>query len=208
MNDDLKTYLESHEVTKLQLGCGSYPLDGWFNTDGSISKCFNGVNYLDVSRPFDIPDESFNYIYSEHLFEHLTYRQGKNMLNECYRILKPGGIIRLSTPNIEFLIDLYLHPEKEINKAYIEFDSKRTGHPIDPIYAINHFHTDWGHKIIYDPQSLTNVLNECGFKNIVRCKVGESSHESLNDIESHSKHFGSSKWDFNALQSMVFEAQK
>ena len=208
--NELNYYLQNNKITKLQIGCGRHILNGWFNTDISVKKNSVNIAFMDAAQPFPIQDQTFDYIFSEHFFEHLTYDQEKTMLNECYRILKPNGIMRIATPNIEFLIDLYLNPEKEINKSYIEFDSKRSGYPINSIYVINRFHTTWGHKIIHSPESLTILLKDAGFKNIKRCEVGISTHIELNNIECHQKSFErqGANMDYNKLQTMVFEAQK
>ena len=82
-------YLRSHPIAKLQLGSGTNLLNDWLNTDCSLffpSNCF-----LDVTRPFPFKDGTFEYVFSEHLIEHLTYPQGVSMLKESYRVLKPGG---------------------------------------------------------------------------------------------------------------------
>jgi predicted SAM-dependent methyltransferase len=206
----LTSYLNEHNVAKLQIGCGAYPLDGWFNTDVSERICNNEIAYMDAGKPFPIPNNSFDYIFSEHLFEHLTYPQAVNMLKECHRVLKKGGVMRLATPNIHFLIDLYLHREKEINNSYIEFDAKRSNLPANPIYAISRFFTSWGHKIIYDPFTLENLLLEFGFDDVHLCEVGKSEHEHLNGIEMHSNSFKKyhADKDYNLLQTMVFEGTK
>ena len=208
--EELANYLNEHDVAKLQIGCGKYPLNGWFNTDISKNICKNGIVYMDAGKPFPMKDDSFNYIFSEHLFEHLTYEQARNMLKECYRILKKDGTMRLATPNLHFLIDLYLNPQKEINKAYIEFDSKRSNLPANPVYAINRFHTSWGHQIIYDPYTLESLLLEFNFKNVHMCEVGKSEHSHLNNIERHYNSFKKhcADKDYNLLQTMVFEATK
>ena len=208
--EEVTYYLQNNKIAKLQIGCGLNVINGWFNTDISNKKNNVDVHFMDASCPFPIPSQSFDYVFSEHFFEHLTYEQGNNMLNECYRILKPNGIMRIATPNIEFLIDLYLNPDKKINKSYIEFDSRRSGLPTHPIYTINRFHTTWGHKIIHSPESLTTLMENAGFKNICRCEVGISTHKELNNIERHLKSFVKQKgnMDYNRLQTMVFEAQK
>lgn len=208
--EELTNYLNRHDVAKLQIGCGAYPLKEWFNTDNSRSICKDEIVYMDAGKPFPIPDNCFDYVYSEHLFEHLTFKQAKNMLKESYRILKEGGVMRIATPNLQFLVDLYLHPEKDINKSYIEFDAKRSNLPANPVYMINRFHTSWGHQIIYDPNTLKELLEENGFKNVHQCEVGESEHQDLMNIEKHGIHFKKlhADEDYNRLQTMVFEGTK
>lgn len=198
-------YLEQHETAKLQIGCGSNPLEGWLNTDVMTNLHNGSPMYLDAGKPFPIPDTSFDYIYSEHLFEHLTYPQATNMLNECYRIMKPGGVIRIATPNLQFLVDMYLHPEKTINKAYAEFNAQRSGLPSDPAYTISYFHTSWGHQIIYDPDSLTHFLEEAGFKDVCQCEVSKSEYPDLCGVE---RHFESLQYEFNLLETMILEARR
>ena len=201
----INKYIKLHDVAKLQIGCGPYPIKGWLNTDFELEKCKNGVIFLDAGKLFPIPDASFDYIYSEHLFEHLKYTQAKNMLQECFRILKPNGVLRIATPNLQFLVDLYLHPEKDINRSYIEFDAKRSYLPPHPVYAINRFHTTWGHQIIHDPESLTDLLEKAGFRDICRCEMSKSCHAHLNNVENHFKHL---KYEYNLVQTMIFEAQR
>ena len=198
-------YLKSHGIAKLQIGCGPYPLEGWLNTDVSSKLREGSPMYMDAGKPFPLPDASFDYIYSEHLFEHLTYPQATNMLKECYRVLKPNGVIRIATPDLRFLVDLYLQPEKEINKAYIEFNAERSGLPSAPVYVVNYFHTTWGHKIIYDFDTLSVSLKEAGFKDICQCEVSKSDHEALCGVE---QHFKCLQYEFNLLETMVLEARR
>lgn len=210
LTNDYNNYIKNVTTPKLNLGCGVYLMDGWLNTDISKLSRDRGASYLNVGKPFLLPDSSFNFIYSEHLLEHLDYHQAKNMLNECYRVLKPNGIIRITTPSLEFLLDLYFHPEKELNNEYLKYDSKRFNLPCNPVYSINQFHILWGHKIIYDEKTLKEFLHETGFINIKKCEVGKSEHIELNNIEQHYKSFlrNSANPQFNKLQTMVFEAQK
>ena len=125
-------YLKRVEEVKLQIGCGTNLLDGWFNTGISLKECWYGA-YLDAGKPFPFSDSTFDYIFSEHLFEHLTYKQGLNMLKECYRVLKPGGVMRLATPDLRFLLGLYQDPEKLINKAYMVYSVTENGMPPSPV---------------------------------------------------------------------------
>ena len=203
--NEVNKYLNSHEIAKLQIGCGPFPMEGWLNTDLWSNLHDGSPMYMDAGEPFPIPDASFDFVYSEHLFEHLTYPQATNMLKECYRILKPNGIIRITTPNLKFLVDLYEHPEKDIHRAYNEFNAERSGMPLSSVYTVSYFHTAWGHKIIYDPESLSHFMEEVGFKDVCECEIGKSSHDDLKGVEQHFKTF---RYDFNELESMVLEARR
>ena len=199
----IKKYLKESAEPKLQLGCCKNPLPGWLNTDISLRSVY-GV-YLDAGKSFPLPDASFEYVYSEHLFEHLTYQQGLNMLKESYRILKPGGVLRIATPDLQFLVGLYQDPENPVHKHYIEYSAKRWKLPADAVYVINHFHTTWGHQIIYDKKTLTALLEQVGFKKVRSCEVGESQYPALTGIEGHFKELGI---EFNRLETMILEVTK
>ena len=67
----IRNYLREHDVVKLQLGSGIHVLEDWLNTDKSVSGCRSGAVYMDVGKHFPLPDNSVNYVYSEHLFEHV-----------------------------------------------------------------------------------------------------------------------------------------
>ena len=72
-------YLASHDVRKLQIGSGKNFLDGWLNSD--INPGRESV-FLDATKRFPLPDSSFDYVFCEHLIEHLEYREGVRMLRE------------------------------------------------------------------------------------------------------------------------------
>ena len=202
-------YLKSHPVAKLQIGCGPYLLGNWLNTDISLKACKKGAIYMDAGEQFPLPDESIDFIYSEHLVEHLTYRQIINMLHECRRVLKPHGIIRIATPDLRFLLDLYRNPSSERNVRYIRWSAEGGGGggalPASPVFVINKFHTAWGHRIIYDYESLAMLLGSCGFSQISRYGIGESQHADLQDVE---RHYLSIPYDYYSLETFIVEASR
>lgn len=201
----IRQYLQNHVVSKLQLGCGPFLKEGWLNSDKSVDIWKLGAIYMDVSKRFPLPDSCIDFVYSEHLFEHLKMPAATNMLKECHRVMKTNGVLRIATPNIEFLVDLYLHPEKEINKRYIDWASEQGKIPASPVYVINRFHTTWGHQIIYDYKSLAQMLESCGFKDVIRCKMSQSEHPALVGLE---EHFNNMPYDFCCLETMILEARK
>lgn len=205
----IQAYLENEPIAKLQLGCGPNRLPGWLNADIIIEECKKGAIYLDVGEHFPLPDESIDYVYSEHMIEHLNYAQAVNMLRECHRVLKPNGVIRISTPDLRFLLDLYQNPEKPENKSFIKWSAEGGAggeiRPVSPVYVINKFHTTWGHKIIYDYDTLASLLKQNGFDHICQCELSQSTHEALTDVERHHLVFSVV---FYKLQTMILEANK
>ncbi|MBO0719356.1 MAG: methyltransferase domain-containing protein, partial [Blastocatellia bacterium] len=167
----IERYFSSHEIRKLHLGCETHVLDGWLNSD-----LFPGseiVLQLDATEPFPFGDEEFDYIFSEHMIEHITYSQGLQMLFECYRVLKNNGKIRISTPDLAFLIDLYNEEKSYLQKDYIKWSTDRHirfAPGYDDTFVINNFVRNWGHQFIYDEKVLSASLQKVGFTKITRCE--------------------------------------
>lgn len=129
----IKKYLDSSPEPKLQIGCDTNLLTGWLNSGISLKECWCGI-YLDAGKPFPFPDASFNFVFSEHLFEHLNYQQATNMLKKSYRVLKPGGVFRIATPDLQFLIRLYQDPKQPIHQQYIEYSAKQGNIPPSSVF--------------------------------------------------------------------------
>ena len=80
----IKRYFKSHKVRKLQIGSGNNTLKDWLNTD--LNPIKESI-FLDVKRRLPFEDCAFQYIFCEHLIEHLTYQEGLFLLEECFRVL-------------------------------------------------------------------------------------------------------------------------
>lgn len=124
--------------------------------------------------PYD--DRSVDYIYTSHLLEHLTKKQAIRLLRECYRVLKPDGIIRIVVPDLKLLAEKYLQNDHEFfkskkneplaNKFLVEIG---LGHEKPPKLLTRLYDRFVGverHKWMWDFYSLSYELKQCGFKNI------------------------------------------
>ena len=201
MKKQIATYVKKHPTEcKLQIGSGRNRLEGWLNTD------YNGPIYLDAGIKFEIKDNTFDYIFCEHLFEHLTLPQAHNMLSESYRILKPGGVLRIATPDYRFLREIYTNPNDELHQKYMQWLTKRfiQTDSVEPVFVISGFHTNWGHKVIYDFDTLARMTKQYGFSTR-QCMVGVSEHPALCDIERHGTCIPT---EFNLLETMILESTK
>lgn len=202
----INTYLKLHAVRKLQIGTGQNSQPGWLNTDRDTGLSQGSV-YLDAAKKIPFDSLTFDYVYFEHLIEHLDFIHGERLIQECYRVLKPGGKIRISTPDLNFLIELYVGTKTVLEKKYIKWLLKNhTDFNIFlDTFVINTYFRDWGHKFIYDYKTLKEVLNRQGFMNINKVPVGESSDKNLENLESHGLIVSE---EFNRLESLVMEATK
>lgn len=54
----------------------------------------------DLDKPFPLPDNDFDLIYSRYCVEHVNWRVLPQFINELYRVLKPGGSIQVIVPNL------------------------------------------------------------------------------------------------------------
>ncbi len=204
-----KRYLrEQHSVRKLNLGAGNNPIKGWFNTDFRPRRW--DVAHMDARKEFPFPEEFFDYILGEHLIEHLTLEESQSMLQECFRTLKRGGKLRLSTPDLKFITNLYT-PTSE-NEEYIKSITKRFLPSLKeksdyrPLFVINNAFYNFGHKFLYDEGLLKEVFEYAGFHNLQRFKYGQSKDYNLLNIEMHSK--GVEIKGISEIESLVLEGTK
>jgi predicted SAM-dependent methyltransferase len=202
----INEYFENHAVRKLHLGCGPNKLPGWLNSD-ALHHDPGPTFILDVSQRFPFDDNTFDHAYSEHMIEHIPFEHGQIMIQEAYRVLKPGGKIRITTPDINFLIDVLKNPDNELYKRYLEWSTPLLmpwAPYIDPIFLFNNFVRAWGHVFIYDKKTLASSLLSAGFHTITEHKICESEDPELRDLENYIR-MGK---DFLQLESMTLEAIK
>lgn len=202
----IRNYLRSNSVKKLQLGASVTPLHGWLNTD--LIPEVPGVVYLDATRRFPFEDGTLDYIFCEHMIEHIDHDGGMAMLRESFRVLKPGGTIRLATPDLKILLGLSAREKTPMQNEYIECivsslfpevtDCKAT-------FVINNAFRFWGHQFLYDAETLKATLARCGFRDFKVFQAGESDDINLHDIESHGKRMGNEA--INRFETLVVEAR-
>ena len=101
-------YLAETREPRLHIGCAGHLLEGWLNSD--LHPRARNILRLDATRRFPFPDSAFVHAYSEHVIEHLSFSQAASMLDECFRVLSPGGKVRITTPDLSFLVDLHQSP--------------------------------------------------------------------------------------------------
>lgn len=96
------------QAQKINLGCGPIFVDtaDWVNLDFSPSS--NAVRQANLLAPLPFSDSTVGVVYSSHFLEHVPRAAVAGVLTECFRVLKPGGVLRFVLPDLENLCRAYL----------------------------------------------------------------------------------------------------
>jgi predicted SAM-dependent methyltransferase len=205
-------YLDSHPVRKVQLGSGATNLDGWLCTDLEPKR--PDVLRVDATKRFPFPDDSLDFIAAEHVIEHMSYPRGQKLLHQCLRTLRPGGTVRIATPHLRRLAEMYLGQagaEGELFKTWSlkrYHEGRRYAHGDQAAFVLNHHMRAWGHTFLYDDQVLRNAFAEAGFEALTECAFGGSSHPELCDIERHGAQWGKRMRRAVRFETLVIEGTK
>jgi len=99
----------------LNLGCGDRFHPDWENVD--LYPTGPGVRVCDLRKKTPYPDETFDVVYHSHVLEHFPRRAAFNLLLDCYRVLKHGGVVRVVVPDLEQITRLYLEALERASKG-------------------------------------------------------------------------------------------
>jgi len=131
------------------------------------------------------------------MLEHLTYAEGQSCLRESLRVLRRNGRIRIATPSLERLARLYAGGE--LPQRYVRWAVDTLKPEVDaplPGVVLNNFFRSWGHRFIYDPQTLRDALERAGFVGVEEKPLGE--------LEGHLAEAA----EFNEYETFVLEGRK
>lgn len=98
--------MKSNRSKMLNVGCGRNFHEAWVNLD--LDSNDEQVIKHDLLTGIPFEANYFDCVYHSHLLEHLAPKQGEELLKECWRVLKPGGILRVAVPDLEQIARLYL----------------------------------------------------------------------------------------------------
>ena len=160
---------------RLHFGCGKVRLAGWINAD--LSPFSDLV--IDIRQKLPFPSDYLELAYSEHVLEHVPFEVGVSFLTELHRTLAPLGTVRIAMPDLDDLVDGYLHDWRRFdwvkweNYSYLKTRAQ----------MINLAFRGWGHKHLYNQEEIERALRLAGFTEINFKAWGESEIHELAGLE-------------------------
>ena len=187
---------------KINIGCGLSGAPGWCNIDNSptipLSRLKLGrllfrtpawpkdVRRHDVKKGLPFADQSVSCIYSSHTFEHFSWAESLAVAKECFRVLRPGGVLRIVVPDLQLIAREYLR-DSDPMASHRFVDRLLLRHTIHDL-----FHRGAHHSQMFDESSLIALLRRAGFEqpavsnfmqsriaDIALIELEQRKHESL-----------------------------
>lgn len=196
---------------RINIGCGPSPTPGWLNYDNSLSVRLakhpvftsilerlgflnqknlevisvaksQGIQWADAATQIRLPDNSVEVLYSSHMLEHLDRNSTQRFLSEAYRVLIPGGIIRICVPDLRKMADRYLR-EGDAD-TFVEDTMLATpteGGFVERLrnIAVGERH----HKWMYDEKSLCRLLSDRGFRRPIALRPGSTTIANPGELD-------------------------
>lgn len=159
-NINKKSFKSLDFSKRLYLYAGDVPQSIFYkNAIGlSINKSDNQHIKHDIRNKHDVPDNTIDIYQSEDVFEHIEYEILIPIINDIYRILKPGGLFRLSIP--DYRCDVLYNRSIKNDRGEIIFD------PFGGGKYKNKQVVHGGHLWFPMFETVNNLLNASHFTNI------------------------------------------
>jgi SAM-dependent methyltransferase len=183
----------------LHLACFDRPVEGWLNTDitphifiaripgaaelvyraGRMTRdrlnqhtrgIFRDIHYMNVTKRFPYTDSTFGAVFSSHMLEHLPPEQGRFCVSESYRVLRKGGVCRISVPDLDNIIASYSPDGADAWLRKVYADNKNGS-------SKNRHH--W----YYNSVSLISLLLSVGFGEAYQCEYQKGRCPDLDVLD-------------------------
>lgn len=175
---------------KYHLGCGNKRLENFINIDTQASDAVDVID--DISSLQSVADCSAEVIYACHCLEHFGRNEVKDVLVCWFEKLAFGGTLRLAVPDFNAVVQRYLQ-NKNMKELY------------GLLYGGQRNEYDY-HKFTFTFESLKEMLEEIGFKNVRRYDWRDTEHSNVDDYsQSYLPHM---QKETGILMSLNVEANK
>ena len=167
------TAIDPAACDRIHYACGRRVLDGWLNVDAfddsypggrdDLDTLAGRIHRMNLTSRHPFADNAFQWAYSEDFLEHVTQADSIIFLSEAYRTLRPGGVLRISTPSLPGVLRRH-HRASDYAGA---------------VACRDEAYTMWHHLHFYAFESLELVARHIGFSKVTRCEYGKGEHPEL-----------------------------
>jgi len=150
---------------KLHLGCGDKYIPGFVHVDAEDYPHVDHrmpVNHLTFAK-----DNSVELIYASHVLEHFGRNEIDQVLREWFRVLRPGGILRLAVPDFAAVALRYQETEDLEELVGLVCGGQRNQYDF--------------HKMIFNEKLLRKRLRLAGFSSVSKYDWTKTEHSGLDD---------------------------
>ncbi len=193
----------------LHIGSGGCYMPGWLNTDlvGNSKIDFT----LDISTELPLPDNFFDAIYGSEVIEHIELAKARLFMREAQRILKPGGVMRLTTPDITEICRIFLGLRDDVSvedfsTVWLGIEGEFSKEIWKEIWINSQFRA-WGHKHLWTFESLSYELAKAGFSQVQRCEPHKTKFDKA-QLNSLDNRYGDDPPPWIFASTLIIEAQK
>jgi SAM-dependent methyltransferase len=239
----------------LNVGCGLRMHNGWTNLDFSpyarlaryrgaaalarrvgllserrfarLQSVDTDILVWDIRRGLPFKDDTLDVVYHSHTLEHLPRGTAPTFLNECRRVLRSGGVLRVVVPDLQELVASYVGASTDLEKGggdWAAYDDavdaifeqivrsetagatleRRCVRWLERVLRGSPERTGEIHRWMYDRHSLGRLLEHIGYQDIRVCDVLSSGIEGFRDFHLDTHEDGSP----HKVDSLYMEARK
>lgn len=152
-------------MKKLHLGCGKVYIPGFVHIDLMDFKHIDYKRSVDDLSIFE--DNSVDLIYACHVLEHFKRADMDRVLGEWFRVLKPGGVLRVSVPGFEEIVAVY--------QKYKDFKLV-----LGPLMGGQTYLYNF-HNMLFDFNFLRELLQRVGFGTVEKYDWRKTEHTNVDD---------------------------
>jgi predicted SAM-dependent methyltransferase len=171
-------------LTLLNIGAGSQKLPGFINVD--IEPGADVIADITDGLPF--ANGTVDGVFSEHFIEHITQAEGCHFFRECRRVLRPGGVIRIATPDLDEIVASFNAggtQSSENPPSWLHPDWMRFGYEwvANRAEMMNISMREWGHQWLYNEEEMVRLATWCGLDFKGRFEKGNSRIPWFKNLE-------------------------
>lgn len=159
----------------IHLGCGAIDSPEFINVD--IARAPHIHHVRDVRDLSVFRDEFADIVYACHVLEHISFRETRQVLAEWRRVLKPGGVLRLSVPDLDKLVVIYSENNRSIES-------------ICPMLMGHQDSESNRHQSVFNYDYLGGLLRDVGFRTVRTWDPNQAENHAFDDWASREIEFG------------------